>query len=199
MNSGEASAICSVMTLMQTLREQTAEEHKKIEASLNLFERIHSLNGYMTFLTKHLALYSALEDGIAKRNEWLALGIDYSIRRKVPWLEKDLRMLGAEVHPVPIQGLPPLSSFEQVLGCTYVMEGSTLGGQLICRHFATRLGLSHENGLAFYTGYGKQTGLMWQEFGAAINQYAQSLDDVGRATVVQSAIATFKSFTLNLG
>jgi len=49
------------------------------------------------------------------------------------------------------------------LGYLYVMEGSTLGGQLISRHFRQTLGIELATGGAYFHGYGEQTGARWKE------------------------------------
>jgi heme oxygenase len=79
-------------------------------------------------------------------------------------LELDLTWFGAKsrdgVRPV----LPEMRDQPSLLGAMYVMEGSTLGGQLIARQFQRTLHLNEGKGDAFFRGYEDQTGPMWREF-----------------------------------
>ena len=43
-------------------------------------------------------------------------------------------------------------------------EGSTLGGQIIARHFETALLLTLGHGDSFFRGHGSQTGPLWKVF-----------------------------------
>jgi heme oxygenase len=76
------------------------------------------------------------------------------------------------------------------MGALYVVEGSTLGGAVLSRHFAERFGVSRDHGLAFFNVYGDRTGEMWQRYLAALVEY----DNAGDAErVIAAAKATFVS------
>ena len=52
------------------------------------------------------------------------------------------------------------------LGALYVLEGATLGGQVLRREMAQRLGVNADNGGAFLDVYGAETGRRWRYPGA---------------------------------
>ena len=58
--------------------------------------------------------------------------------------------------------LPHVERWPASIGYFYVIECSTLGGQLLARHFRERLGAG-DAALAFLLGYRHDTGLMWKE------------------------------------
>jgi len=62
---------------------------------------------------------------------------DYESRRKLPLLSQDLVALGAsaeELDRLPrCQGLPACDEPAAAMGYLYVMEGATLGGQMLLR------------------------------------------------------------------
>jgi heme oxygenase (biliverdin-IX-beta and delta-forming) len=91
--------------------------------------------------------------------------------------------------------LPELVTIPQVLGCLYVIEGATLGGQIITRHLQANLGITPETGGAFFAGYGVENGARWQAFGAMITAAAERFG--GEDEIVASANRTFE--TLDLG
>jgi heme oxygenase len=73
-----------------------------------------------------------------------------------------------------------------------VLEGATLGGQIIDRHLRQSLGIEPATGGAFFHGYGAQVGPMWNRFREVVTDFATS--DERQRAIVQSAQATFRSF-----
>ena len=113
-------------------------------------------------------------------------------RIKLPLLSADLRALGVgsgALEQLPVcRDLPACDGLAAALGCLYVLEGSSLGGQVISRHFNHSLNLDVHNGIAFFTGYGAATGPMWQAFGVRL--MTAGADE---AALVHSACETFLS------
>lgn len=90
--------------------------------------------------------------------------------------------------------MPELVTIPQVLGCLYVIEGATLGGQIITRHLQANLGITPETGGAFFAGYGVENGVRWQAFGAMITAAAAQFG--GEDEIVASANRTFETLEL---
>lgn len=166
--------------LLHRLRTETAQHHHRLEKRLSLFERVQTIPSYVGILGRFYGFHLAFEDAVGKRPEWNELGFPFEPRRKSGLLARDLAVLGSSaddllsVEAFPRPKLPTFSSFAQVLGCFYVLEGSTLGSRVISKHFEERLGLRRETGLSFYEGYGEQTGRMWKEFCDLLELFAQS-------------------------
>ena len=120
---------------------------------------------------------------------------------KIPLLERDLKNLnGEDFDPsslVLCRDLPALDSFAQVIGCLYVLEGATLGGQIIGRHLRQNLNLSPENGAAVFNNYGERVWQMWKAFSAMANEQAEILKAVKE--IIASAVNTFTKFDTWLG
>ncbi len=75
----------------------------------------------------------------------------------------------------------------EALGCLYVLEGATLGGQVIVRRLRD---LPREALLsAFFTSYGQDVGAMWQAYREFLTGYAEGRDEDD--VIVESACATF--------
>jgi heme oxygenase len=75
----------------------------------------------------------------------------------------------------------------------YVLEGSTLGGQLISRHINLVIGLAPGHGCDFFSGHGGATGEMWQRFRNSVEAYASARPSEPPA-VIESAVRTFQTF-----
>ena len=153
-----------------------------------------ALGTYTVILCKFYGLYAALEERLSTRVDWDSLQIDFAKRRKAPLLAQDLAVLGigpdAVEHCSP---LPAVSSAGAAMGCFYVLEGATLGGQIISRNVGRRLGLTPTTGAAFFASYGKDVDLMWQATLGALALHGARHPD-GDEAVVQGACATFLAF-----
>lgn len=94
--------------------------------------------------------------------------------------------LGPAVAELPICGaLPPLDTEAQVLGALYVLEGSTLGGQVIARQLA-KAGVPLQ---AYFRGNGDATGPLWKSFCQLLTDAAT---DDNSPEIVESARLTFQ-------
>jgi heme oxygenase len=180
--------------ILAKLKEATREQHEGLENTVNVMDQMFSPADYKKLLCKFYRFYSAIEPRI-DRLDLSASGYDFNERRKLPKLEADLKSLGIfeEAKELPRwEGLPALENNAQAFGSLYVMEGATLGGQLINRHLKEHLGISAENGGAFFNGYGARTGPMWKEFVRITTEFAG--DGENDEVIINNAKETFDSF-----
>jgi len=177
------------------LKEATKEQHKNLEGTVDVMSNLFSLDNYKALIKNFYRFYSAIEPQLAKL-DWSEVGYNFDERLKVGKLEADLENLGIfaeEISKIPKwDNLPELDTHAKAFGSLYVMEGATLGGQIINRHLKEHLDLTPENGGLFFNGYGRETGPMWKDFGAAITAFSEknNADD----EIVESAKQTFDSF-----
>ena len=177
--------------IMEVLKEHTRALHTKIEARIDLAQRLNNQADYQRLLTRFYGFYEPLEARLGACHEVSSLA--FETRRKTPWLERDLLQLGlnrAQLAQLPrCVNLPTLETTAQTLGCLYVLEGATLGGQFIARLLKQQLSLEVANGAAFFNGYGGATGAQWKAFGAVVNAWAEQHGD--EALILQAACETF--------
>jgi heme oxygenase len=179
-----------MMPLLANLKEKTMPYHKNLEQKLDLFKPGFSRTDYLQLLKRFWGYYLPLETKLTHIPELIAWLPDLNHRAKLPLLESDLINLG--IPPDYLKLLPlcaDLPTFKEpaaALGCLYVLEGSTLGGQMISRHLKQSLDLDKNSGVAFFIGYAESTGSMWQLFRESLNA-AQ----VDQEIVIQAACETF--------
>lgn len=90
---------------------------------------------------------------------------DLTPRLKAATLYADLQTLGAASTMLSLcRELPLINASAASLGVLYVLEGATLGGQILRREIAARLNLDADNGAAFLDIYGAATGRRWRDF-----------------------------------
>ncbi len=181
-----------ISPILSRLRAETRAEHDAIEAVLDLTGDGLTRDGYRRILERFYGFYAPLEPAIWAVVGWPDRGLDLNARQKGPLLEADLRTLGGDAPTaLPLcSELPLLVTPTNCFGCLYVLEGSTLGGQLISRHVQHVLGLTPETGGRFFHGYGDKTGEMWQSFRAALTGFVVSPTD--QDVAVAAAKDTFQ-------
>jgi len=180
--------------LLARLKSETAHLHRRIEQVVPLLRPGFDKLAYRTYLGRLLGFQRPFEERLSASSAGLlAFGLDFAPRRRAGLLVNDLVSLGqsqAEVDTLPdCAALPAAASLAEVFGCLYVLEGSTLGGQVLLRRLGPTLDLTAEHGLRFLAGSGPLTGPMWKAFGAALGRFeAQGCD---AAAVIRGACETF--------
>ncbi len=182
-------------TLRFRLREKTDSLHRQLDADLETQGLMGNRNGYVSALKRFLGLYRPFEMQLADI-AWAGSGIDASQRRKSPWLMLDLERLGLSqiaIADLPdCRSLPRITSIAEGLGVLYVLEGATLGGQIISRHIHSGLNITSGNGGRFFAAYGDKTGLLWREFVGVLDRHGE--DEAAADVIEGSAVATFECF-----
>lgn len=164
--------------------------HEYIEVLVDVKGRCRDLERYRDLIALMGGWWFALEDELATF-DWSVCGLDFEARRKGEKLRRDLRCLDVEAIAPPPEALPHLRCLADAFGSLYVMEGSTLGGQVIRRELAEILGVDEHSGAAFYAGYGSQTGPMWKRFLDALERWCSTPER--RDAAARAAYDTFAS------
>ena len=77
-----------------------------------------------------------------------------------------------EIAALPRCDAYSIRTAEAAWGTLYVLEGSTLGGQLIARHLAETLGLGPTSGAGGLVPHGADTGGLWRDFKRLLDEVA---------------------------
>ncbi len=182
-----------VIDIHARLRAETREAHEAIERDLAWETRVSTREGYRGLLARFWGFHAAWEPALA---EALADDAFFTPRRRLDRLTEDLRHLGlddATIQALPRPSALPPRGRAEAFGSLYVLEGSTLGGQVIARHIVRQFGLCGDEGCRYYRGYGRDTGAMWKAFRLRLAEEAElSEPDV----IVASANRTFDAMRL---
>jgi heme oxygenase len=170
--------------ILQALRLETRPAHDQLEQ--NTFNQ-QLTAGTVTeadtqhFLAKMYGFLAPYEARLRAANlgpEWEA-----DTRQRAHLILEDLQLPAAQLPICP--AMPPLATWPQLLGAMYVVEGSTLGGQVISRQLAKQnIPLR-----SYFSGYGERTGPLWKVFCQLLDQEATPEN---QADIVQSASLTFQ-------
>lgn len=179
--------------LADKLKTATEINHQQLEKQLVLrMKSIRNIPEYVNLLQLFYTYFGGLEEEINHYIDSSHLP-DHATRRKTEALATDITALGGTTQAKATgEDLPPLHNALQAFGALYVIEGSTLGGQIISNMMARQLELPDGAGLSFFRGYGEASGQMWSTFKQTLN--AQASDDKAENEVIAAANETFLKF-----
>lgn len=180
---------------MAKLKEATKAQHENLENVVDVMNKTFKREDYERLLTKFYKFYSSIEPRVAA-NRLKDSGFDFEARQKTSSLERDLQNLGIYDDVKHLAGswndLPTLDTPAKAFGACYVMEGATLGGQIIMRHLKEHLDLTPDNGGSFFNSYGQFVGPMWKEFCTITTEFTEK--NGNEEETVNAAKETFDSF-----
>jgi heme oxygenase len=174
--------------LSEKLKIMTLANHQQVEKQLiTQLRSMRSHDDYIGVLQCFYAYFTALEHKVHRY-----IGVqqlpDMQQRRKSGNLLLDLTALNGNIPPIaPDNYLPAILNQAQAFGALYMMEGSTLGGQVICKLVEKQLTLA--TSLSFFRGYGDNTYQMWNDFKSVLDM--QREEDA----VINAANETFAGFS----
>ncbi len=153
--------------ILARLRQETAALHQDVERVVDLVSPSLTLERYIDILRAFHAFFVPWEAALDAHCP-ASLAELWRGRQRSYRLEIDLEALESE----PAASLAPMQIPELTegrwLGSLYVIEGSTLGGQVISRHLEKHFGWTDGHRYSFFSGYGEDTGRQWQAVCAAL-------------------------------
>jgi heme oxygenase len=177
------------------LKKETAASHRCLEAQLGLLDSGLDVRRYRRVLETFYGFYVPVETDVA-RLAATQPSLGFPLRARSELIGRDLVALG--LSPAELMTLalcvdrPALTSFEDLAGCLYVLEGASLGGQVVAPLLSRRLGLTKDRGASFFAGDEERTRQRW----AVIVAWLNGLPDSGAspARIIDAAKATFGAF-----
>lgn len=180
-------AATSLPTLRDVLRSATSTPHERLhrhEGLAAVAAGTIDRPGYIALLGRLYGFHHSFElaaKAFPERTRWL--GIDLAT------LGVDAAML-ARLPRCTV--FPAIASPEYLLGASYVVEGSALGGRGLARQLDGLLGTGTLAGRRFFSGHGAETGAVWRDYLSRLS--AASTATASRATIVAGAVETFTIF-----
>ena len=152
--------VMSISDVHKRLRVETASAHRRLEKRLGAIALLSSISTRGELVTRYHRFHFCVENALEPHLSDLP-GLDFANRRRAAMVADDMRALGQGSFCAGDAGLE-LCSCAEALGGLYVLEGSTLGGQMILNQLR-QIGVSLV-GLDFLDPYGAYTGQYWRSF-----------------------------------
>jgi heme oxygenase len=167
------------LSLMEELKATTFAAHARLHTA-PFFAALAAcqlpLESYVGQLRALALIHGVLENSLANCSDERVALVWSDDLRKVPLLQQDLRYFEPRSVPDLKQAVAAaiktdtqirLWSLERplaLLGCLYVLEGSTLGAAVLRPLIARALLLVDDEGLAYLTSYGTAVQSRWKQF-----------------------------------
>jgi len=193
-------------SIMNKLKSETHHLHEQVEqlAFLNkIMSGTLSLQEYYTLILHNYIFHLIVEGAIIKTlNESELRSFTFSERRKVGYLQADLlacetfqgtsQQLQLRAHQLMVESSVQfhIQNFFEGLGAMYVLEGATLGGNIIKRELSKIPEIIQHTAFHYYGCYGQQQGLMWKSFRKSVENLVNNLR--AEEATINGATKTFK-------
>jgi heme oxygenase len=177
----------------EKIKEATLANHQQTEKILvGKMKSMRSVQDYVNILSSFYGYFGGLEQLIGRYINQSNLA-DYDDRRKTAAIAADIKALGGALPATATADeLPQIQNHLQAFGALYVIEGSTLGGQIISKMVQQHLPMPEGKGLSFFNGYGDNMHQMWGAFKGMLNKAANSPAD--EQLIIAAANDTFAKF-----
>lgn len=169
--------------LLHALRDTTRAHHQALDAALGFDAERITRDRYVAFLRGSLAAVTALEPSLAR---WLVP----SSPSRAASLERDLAALGAGAPP-RVDRFEP-ASLPEAVGCSYVVEGSALGGAVLASRVERALGDAPTSYLRLH---GRDPGRAWASWLRALEAHDAAMSGSDRDQACHAARRTFDLYT----
>lgn len=183
--------------ILEALRKTTRPHHEAIEQNRLLSEVLRptlTRDVYVEVLARFYGFLKPLEKELLLNSSAAGYGEIFESRAKTELLESDLIEMGLDagaISRIPLcTELPSCDRTSRCMGILYVIEGSTLGGQMIAAAVKKSLGIEAGSGGAYFNGYGPSTRMMWKDTCRVLEDYGQGTE-TERAETVAAAVDTF--------
>ncbi|TYP97963.1 heme oxygenase [Tenacibaculum adriaticum] len=180
------------MSLPDKLKERTKLYHQDVEKVLvKELKSISTLEQYATLLDRLYQFYFPIEKKLQNIID-RSLISDIGKRQHTKRLFDDLSVLNFGFKVEENLALISIDNPSYAIGVLYVIEGSTLGGQIISKMLKKQLQLKESdiNITSYFNSYGINTQGMWLSFK---NDLCKSQKKIDEEEVMLGAIDTFKT------
>ena len=180
--------------LHERLKTETATQHRDAERGLKFDQSMSSKEGYLKLLQAFYGFYVPIEDQLSRYEmDFADFGIHLKERMKKNLLVNDMKSLGfGNVSSLPLDTSVKINNFHDAVGVFYVLEGSTMGGQIIAKRLKENGIITHEP--CFHFPYGQKTMPMWMAFKEVLIKMDGKNDDATVAAAKNTFDALGKWF-----
>ena len=149
-----------------------------------------TLEKYLFYLSCMKEVVQLFDEGIVPQIQEIINDADH--RKKLPALLNDIHFLqerSSSLYRIVPLAVPNITGKSAAMGIAYVIEGSILGGRVILKHLAKKLGVSPLKGASFFNGYADQTGSMWKAFMDMLTHFA--IAEQQKQEIIDGAVQGF--------
>ncbi len=154
--------------ILTALRQATGQTHKEVEKLTPFFRADFNRPLFLKWLDLMHGFYRQIDRTVGQSSFSSTCGWHYAAR--CPLIERDLAALAGrapEDSADPSRILAKLQSLGntgEIAGMLYVVEGSTLGGNVLLGVLGKRAGVTAASGASFFAPHGENPQPCWAEY-----------------------------------
>ena len=156
--------------LTNYLKENTSRYHTEAEIKFNskkIFDQAFSINDYKNLLIAHYRLLASSENNLNNfLDQKLCEKLRYTKGKKLLNLKKDLHDFNDFI--IPVESQIEINSKEEAIGVLYVIQGSSLGGNVIAKQLKRNPIFCNVN-FHYFREEGEHIGSNWKNFVEVLN------------------------------
>lgn len=177
------------MDLFSTIKVQTKTHHQNVEKVLVAeFKALKNLEEYATLLKRLYQFYYPLENELQKLIKKSDIP-DIKKRQHHFRLLQDINVIDNSFDKIPTKKNIEIKNLSYAFGVLYVIEGSTLGGQIITKMLVKQL-QTNQNVTSYFYSYGNETQDMWSSYKKSVLALENKIDS---QEMINGAKDTFDS------
>ena len=179
--------------MLETIKLATKSHHSSVEKILvRKLKNLSSKEDYARLLYQLYGFYHTVEATVHSLVNSSTVP-DIKQRKHVENLKSDLNCLGLTVENIENPFAKTIDSISRAMGVLYVIEGSTLGGQIITLMLKKQIPSLNNNELSYFLSYGERTMSMWSSFKS---NYEIILTNIDENSVIEGAKETFEKLEI---
>ncbi|MGB0524939.1 MAG: biliverdin-producing heme oxygenase [Flammeovirgaceae bacterium] len=193
------------ISVMEKLKVATSRLHQNVETLAHVGEIMSgtlSLESYHKLIVKNYIFHMIVEEAIIKAlSEFELQKIQFMERRKIGYLYEDLsEQYAFEKQTAFVNALEEeiqskshlyrIQNLFEAIGALYVLEGATLGGNIIKRELSKNHSIVKHTSFHYYGCYGKKQAFMWKSFREQAENIVQ--DATAEEYAINAAKKTFQ-------
>ena len=178
----------------EVLKDVTKVYHDRIESTplaVSLASGNVYLQKYVDYLWHLYKLHLDLENKAKSFSEWEKWGIVIKDRQRAHLLKKDIDSL--DLVPNQYQSYQDFSknwSFANIVGAMYVLEGSTMGGQILSQRLENIKSKNGQGATNYFKAYEKETMTMWMKYVEFLNEFSNKNNSL-KDEIIEGAEQTY--------
>lgn len=179
--------------MLETIKQATKSHHSSVEKILiRKLKNLTSKEDYAQLLYQLYGFYNSVEAAVHAVVDY-SIVPDISQRHHVANLKSDLYNLGITAGNIENPFAKTINSLSRAMGVLYVIEGSTLGGQIIASMLKKQIPSLNNTELSYFLSYGEATMNMWSAFKNTSENIYPIMDE---KSAIDGAKETFEKLEL---
>ncbi len=178
--------------IVEKLRSATRPAHAQLDQQFfPVIQQVKDHEAYVKVLVTFYGFYKPMYVKLDRFLSKVALPL-YDERRKPSWLLNDIILFTDHYDLMYCEETPAIRNLYEALGAYYVLEGATMGGEIISKKIVAGLHRNSDTGFSFFNAYGTDNPVMWRKFLSFLENTAFTAEE--EAGIIGAAEKTFTAF-----